>query len=55
MLYSLNLKNNSNQGLCLYRQKQILRPKQILSSSRHKNLQNQDNKDFLENITHFIE
>ena len=35
MLYWLNLKNNSNQGLCLFRQKQIIR------SSRNKNLQNQ--------------
>ena len=40
MLYWLNLKNNSNQGLCLFRQKQILR------SSRHKNLQNQNNEVF---------
>ena len=31
MLYWLNLRNNYNQGLCLFRQKQILR------SSRHKN------------------
>ena len=45
MLFWLNLKNNSNQGLCLFRQKQILR------SSRHKNLQNQNNEVFLENIT----
>ena len=35
MLHLLNLKNNSNQGLCLFRQKQIIR------SSRNKNLQNQ--------------
>ena len=41
----LNLKNNSNQALFLFRQKQILR------SSRHKNLQNQKNEAFLENIT----
>ena len=40
MLYWLNLKNNSNQRLCLFRQKQILR------SSRHKNLQNQNNEVF---------
>ena len=40
MLYWLNLKNNSNQGLCLFRQKQILR------SSRHKKLQNQNNEVF---------
>ena len=38
MLYWFNLKNNSNQGLCLFRQKQMLR------SSRHKNLQNQYNE-----------
>ena len=30
-LYWFNLKNNSNQGLCLFRQKQILK------SSRHQN------------------
>ena len=34
MLYWLNLKLNSNQGLALFRQEQILR------STRHKNLQN---------------
>ena len=34
MLYWLKLKKDSNQGLCLLRQKQILR------SYRHKNLQN---------------
>ena len=49
MLYWLNLKNNSNQGLCLFRQKQIL------WSSRHKNLQNQNNEVFLESIAQFIE
>ena len=38
MLYWLNLKNNSNQGLCLFRQKQILR------WAKHKNLQNQNNE-----------
>ena len=40
MLYWLSLKNNSNQGLCLFRQKEILR------SSRHKNLENQNNEVF---------
>ena len=40
VLYWLNLNNNSNQRLCLFRQKQILR------SSRHKNLQNQNNEVF---------
>ena len=40
MLHWLNLKNNSNQGLSLFRQKQMLR------SSRHKSLQNQSNEDF---------
>ena len=49
MLYWLNLKNNSNQRLCLFRQKKFLR------SSRHKNLQHQNNETFLENITQFIE
>ena len=49
MLHWLNLKNNSNQGLCLFRQKQILR------SSKHKNFQNQNNEAFLANITQFIE
>ena len=39
MLYRLNLKLNSNQGLALARQKQILR------STRHKNLSNQNNQD----------
>ena len=39
-LYWLNLINNSNQGLCLFQQKQNLR------SSRHNNLQNQNNEDF---------
>ena len=40
MLYQLNLILNSNQGLALVRQKQILR------SNRHKNFQKQNNKDF---------
>ena len=44
MLYWLNLKNNYNRGLCLFRQKQIFR------SSRNKNLQNQNN----ENLHHHI-
>ena len=39
MLYRLNLILNSNQGLALFRQKQILR------SNRHKNLQKQNNED----------
>ena len=43
-LYWLNLKNNSNQGSYLFRQKQILR------SSRHKNLQNQNDKVFFKKI-----
>ena len=38
MLYWLNVKNNSNHGVCLFRQKKILR------SSRNKNLQNQNNE-----------
>ena len=41
MLYQLNLILNSNQGLALFRQNQILR------STRHRNLQNNNNKDFL--------
>ena len=41
MLYWLNLILNSNQGLVLFRQTQILR------STRHKNLQKQSNEDFL--------
>ena len=49
MLYRLNLKLNYEQVLSLFRQKQILR------SYRHKNFQNQNNEDFLENITQFIE
>ena len=40
MMYWSNLKNNSNQGLYLFRQKQIVR------SSRQKNLQNQNNEVF---------
>ena len=40
MLYRLNLILNSNQGLALFRQNQILR------SIRHKNLQNHSNEDF---------
>ena len=40
MLYRLNLILNSNQGLALFRQNQILR------SIRHKNLQNHNNEDF---------
>ena len=49
MLYSLNLKNNSNQGLCLFRQKQILR------SSKHKNFQNQNNEVFFRNLKQSME
>ena len=40
MLYRLNLILNSNQGLALFRQKQIL------SSNRNKNVQKQNNEDF---------
>ena len=40
MLYRLNLILNSNQGLALFRQNQILRP------IRHKNLQKHNNEDF---------
>ena len=40
MLYWLNLKNNSNQFLCLFRQKKILR------SSTLKNMQKQNNEAF---------
>ena len=40
MLYRLNLVLNSNQGLALFRQKQIF------SSNRHKNLIKQNNEDF---------
>ena len=40
MLYRLNLILNSNQGLALFRQNQIL------CSTRHKNLQNHNNGDF---------
>ena len=40
MLYRLNLILNSNQGLALFRQNQIL------CSTRHKNLQNHNNEDF---------
>ena len=40
LLYRLNLILNTNQGLPLFRQKQILR------SNRHKNLQKQSNEDF---------
>ena len=43
MLYWLNLKLTSNQDLSLLRQKQILQ------SSRHKNLENQNNEDFFRN------
>ena len=43
MLYRLNLKLIFKQGLPLFREKQIL------GSSRYKNLQNQNNEDFLEN------
>ena len=39
VLYRLNLKLNSNQGLILLRQRQILR------STRHKNLQNHNNEN----------
>ena len=45
----LKLKSNPNQGLYLFRQKQILR------SSRQKNLKTKIMKIFLENITEFIE
>ena len=41
ILYSSNFFLNSNQGLALFRQKQIFRP------NRHKNLQKQNNEDFL--------
>ena len=37
-LYLLNLKLNSDQGLALFRQKQIVR------SIRHKNLENKNNE-----------
>ena len=40
MLYRLNLKLNSNQSLGAFKQKQILR------STRHKNLQNQNKRLF---------
>ena len=40
MLYPLNLILDSNQGLALFRQKQIFR------SNRHRNLQKQNNEDF---------
>ena len=40
MLYRLNLNLKSNQGLALFRQNQILR------STRHSNLQNNNNEDF---------
>ena len=40
LLYQLNLIFNSNQGLALFRETQIL------SSPRHNNLQKQNNKDF---------
>ena len=49
ILYRLNSKLNSSQGLALFRQKQILR------STKHKNLQNQKNDNFLENMTPIIE
>ena len=44
MLYRLNLILNSNQWLALFRQKQILR------SSRHKNVQKQNNEDFFSQL-----
>ena len=44
MLYRLKLILNSNQGLPLFRQNQILR------SIRHKNLQNHNNEDFFLHI-----
>ena len=40
MLYPLNLILDSNQGLALFRQKQIFR------SNRHRNLQKQNNENF---------
>ena len=40
MMYRLNLKLNSNQGLALFRENLILR------FTRHKFLQNQNNEDF---------
>ena len=40
MLYRLNLKLKLNQGLALFRQNQILR------STRHRNLQNNNNEKF---------
>ena len=45
---SIELKLNFDQGLCLFRQKQIIK------SSRHENLQDQNNEDFLKNITQCI-
>ena len=46
MLYRLNLILNSNEGLALFRQKQIL------WCNRHKNLQKKKNEDFIS--FHFI-
>ena len=40
IMYRSDLILNSNQGLALFRQTQILR------STRHKNLKNQNNEDF---------
>ena len=48
MLYRLNLSLNSNQGLALFRQNQILH------STRHSNLQSNNNEDFFYPITQFL-
>ena len=49
MLYRLNLILNSNQGLALFRQNQIL------CSIRHKNLQNHNNEDlFLQSLNPWL-
>ena len=45
ILYRLNLNLNSNQGLALFRQNKILR------STRHSNLQNNNNEDFFFSLT----
>ena len=50
MLYRLNLKHNSNQGVALFRQK-----KRSFALLDHKNLQKQNDEVALENITPFIE
>ena len=49
MLYRLNLILNSNQGLALFRQNQIL------CLIRHKNLQNHNNEDlFLQSLNSWL-